>query len=111
MMFRKRLAVTGALALATALPAPINALACGTNSAASSGSAGASPFGLTDGHMALYVGVAALLFLMAQLAIPLVVTMRRKQTSLLGGVQVSPDGRYWWDGFAWRPVPEPNRPV
>jgi hypothetical protein len=109
-MFRKRLGVTGALALASALLAPINALACGTNSAASTGSGGASPFGLTDGHMALYVGVAALLFLMAQLAIPLLVTMRRKP-ALLRGVQVSPDGRYWWDGFAWRPVPEPNRPA
>jgi hypothetical protein len=110
-MLRKRLGVTGAFALPTALLAPINALACGTNSAASTGSGGASPFGLTDGHMALYVGVAALLFLMAQLAIPLVVTMRRKPASLLSGVQVSPDGRYWWDGFAWRPVPEPNRPA
>ena len=103
--------MTGAFALPTALLAPINALACGTNSAASTGSGGASPFGLTDGHMALYVGVAALLFLMAQLAIPLVVTMRRKPAPLLRGVQVSPDGRYWWDGFAWRPVPEPNRPA
>ena len=110
-MLRKSLGVTGAVALATALPAPINALACGTNSAASSGSGGASRFGVTDGHMALYVGVSALLFLMGQLAIPLVVTMRRKQTALLGGVQVSTDGRYWWDGFAWRPVPEPDRPA
>src|SRR5207245_2516135 len=50
-MLRKSLGVTGAFALATALLAPINALACGTNSAASSASGGASPFGVTDGHM------------------------------------------------------------
>lgn len=25
--------------------------------------------------------------------------------------QISPDGAYWWDGQAWRPMPLPNAPV
>ncbi len=106
----RRLAAAGALTLSFAILAPLTALACSGGSAAvTGGGSGPSggglgnPFDSIGGPAVIYAS-AGFLFLLAigLVAIALAVAIRpRRQPVTL----ISPDGRYWWDGSAWRPVP------
>src|SRR5207248_10574820 len=40
----------------------------------------------------------------------LVVATLNIAASMTQSPQVSPDGAYWWDGQAWRPMPMPRAP-
>ena len=93
--------------LATALHA------CGTTvNAATTGASGGGGFGLpiTVGAAATYV-IAATIFAIGFFGLALMVTLSRRGAPpapalapMPLGARISPDGLYWWDGAAWRPV-------
>ena len=92
------------MTLLIALAAPVTAFACAAGGAGVAGGGQANSLGSFDFHGVIYVAVAGFLVLAAQLAIPIAVTMRRRQQAMTPVAQLSPDGMYWWDGRAWRPV-------
>jgi len=122
----RKVAGAGALALLFACWAPLSAFACTT-----SPGGGGSPYGggsatgggiaagggsaiATGGGSAVPVGSIGfggmtfaalsgfvLLVAVVVLAILLVKTLRRPRPDFALMAQLSPDGRYWWDGTAW----------
>jgi len=101
-----RALAAAAFALSAIVVAPVTALACAAGGAGVAGAGQAGSLGSFDFHGVTYVAMAAFLVLAGQLAIPLVVTMRRRQRKVTP--QLSPDGLYWWDGRVWRPRPGPG---
>jgi len=113
----RNLASAAILAISFAVLAPLSVLACGSTggSAGTTGSAGtgsgggglSNPFGPIDAHAATDAVVAGftLLLGLAVLSIWVAVVMLRRRPQAILAAQVSPDGRYWWDGAFWRPVP------
>jgi hypothetical protein len=125
----RKVAAAGALTLLFAVWAPLNAFACGTTTPSGGGSAsgaGSAAGGgtaiATGGGSAIATGggqlnsvgsigfdwttFAALggfviLVAAAVLAILLVTTLRRPRPDWALMAQLSPDGRYWWDGRSW----------
>jgi len=116
----RKLAAAGALTLLCACWAPLSAFACttapgpggspygggsatGGGVAASGGSAiatGGGSIGFGGMTFAALTGFVLLVSL-AVLAILLVKTLRRPRPNFALMAQLSPDGRYWWDGTAW----------
>lgn len=102
---------TGALTLLFALVSPLNALACGTATAgaasgggSSGGSGGAQlgSFGPSGFDISTFLVLGGFgILVLGVMAIALVVTARRPGPSLALMAQLSPDGRYWWDGMSW----------
>jgi hypothetical protein len=119
----RKVAAAGALTFLFAAWAPLSAFACTT-----APSGGGSPYGggsasgggsaiATGGGSALPVGsigsigfggmtfaaLSGFVLLVAALvlAILLVKTLRRPRPNFSLMAQLSPDGRYWWDGTAW----------
>jgi len=129
----RKLAVAAVLAVSLACWAPVSALACGgtsggsaspangnagtaggantaTGSAGITGSAGsdfANPLRTIDPRAATDAAVAGFTFLLglAALSIWVAVVMLRRRPHAIPADQLSPDGRYWWDGAFWRPLP------
>jgi len=115
----RRPAAEALLAISFALWAPLSALACGTTGGSAGptgGSAGttstvgggfSNPFGPIDPHAATYAVVAGftLLLVLAALSIWVAEVMLRRRPQAIPASQLSPDGRYSWDGAFWRPVP------
>ena len=115
----RHLAGAAILAVSLALWAPLSALACGTTggsagttggSAGATGSAGGglvNPLSTIDPHAATDAAVAGFTLLLgvAALSIWVAVVMLRRRPQAIPATQLSPDGRYWWDGAFWRPVP------
>ncbi len=115
-----KVAAAGALGFLFAVLAPLSAFACTTapsgggsafsgGSTAGGGSAiatgGASPvpvgsFGFGGMTFAALSGLVLLVSVLV-LAILLVKTLRRPRPNFALMAQLSPDGRYWWDGMAW----------
>jgi len=114
----RKLAAGALLAISFALWAPLSALACGTtggSAGTTGGSAGttgsvvgglSNPFGPIDPHAATDAVVAGftLLLGLAALSIWVAVVLLRRRPQAIPANQLSPDGRYWWDGAFWRPV-------
>jgi hypothetical protein len=75
----------------------------GTTTAAASGGGSAGLYGPFGGDAATYGIVFGFLLLAAvcTLAVTLWATLRLPKRAFMP--QLSPDGRYWWDGSAWRP--------
>jgi hypothetical protein len=75
----------------------------GTTAAAASGGGQAGSFGGFGGDVTTYGIVFGFLVLAAvcTLAVALWATLRPPRLAVMP--QLSPDGRYWWDGSAWRP--------
>jgi hypothetical protein len=117
----RKLVGAGALTLLFACWAPLSAFACttapsgggGTYGGGSAAAGGGSAIA-TGGGSAVPVGsigfggmtIAALsgfvlLAAVVVLAILLVKTLRRPRPNFALMAQLSPDGRYWWDGTAW----------
>jgi len=115
-----KLAAAGALALIFAAWAPVSAIACttapsgeggpyGGGSAAPGGSAippggsSAIPVGSIGFGGMTFAALSGFVLLLAVvvLAILLVKTLRRPRPNFALMAQLSPDGRYWWDGTAW----------
>ena len=62
--------------------------------------------GQTDAQFPTLAIVAVALFLLlALVALVLVLGLRRSGSTPLRPPVLSPDGRWWWDGAAWRPMP------
>ncbi len=78
-----------------------------TQAAGAGGGGGFSLPGLGLG-LAEFVGsITALLVLGLAVAFVLVLAARPRPRALEPvplGARISPDGHYWWDGSAWRPV-------
>ncbi len=75
----------------------------GTTTAAASGGGSAGLYGPFGGDASTYAIVFGFLVLAAvcTLAVALWATLRPRRPAFMP--QMSPDGRYWWDGSAWRP--------
>ncbi len=116
----RKVAAAGALTLLFAVLAPLSAFACttapsGGASASGGGSAGGGGSAIaTGGSSAVPVGsvgfggmtfaalsVFVLLVAVVVLAILLMKTLRRPRPNFALMAQLSPDGRYWWDGAMW----------
>ena len=116
----RKLAAAGALTLLFSVWAPLSAFACTTAPSGGGGTYGGGSAGgggsaiATGGGSAVPVGsfgsggltFAALsgfvlLAAVVVLAILLVKTLRRPRPNFALMAQLSPDGRYWWDGTAW----------
>ena len=72
--------------------------------ASGSGQAGSlGVFGPFGGDAATYaiVGGLVLLAAVATLAVAMVATLRVRRPAMALIAQLSPDGRYWWDGITW----------
>jgi hypothetical protein len=55
------------------------------------------------------VGIAAVAAAIAGVVLLVVFRHNRRRRPVVAeGVTYSNDGRYWWDGTAWRPVPPPQ---
>lgn len=92
------------LALSLALLSPLNAVACaGGGSAVASGGGVPNPIGSFGAQPSTYAAAFGVLFLLVagQLAIPLLVFMRRRRQAGMPVAQLSPDARFWWDGATW----------
>ncbi len=76
----------------------------GTTTAAASGGGSAGLYGPFGGDATTYGIVFGFLVLAAvcTLAVALWATLRPRRPAFMP--QTSPDGRYWWDGSAWRPT-------
>jgi hypothetical protein len=129
----RKLAVAAVLAISLAGWAPVSAFACSGTSGgsasptngnvgtaagagttggsagvnASGGSGFANPLSTIDPAAATNAAVAGLTLLLglAALSIWVAVVMLRRRPHAIAATQLSPDGRYWWDGAFWRPVP------
>jgi hypothetical protein len=117
----RKLAAAGALTLLFACWAPLSAFACATAPSGGGGTygggsaaAGGGSAIATGGGSAVPVGSIGfggmtfaalsgfvLLAAVVVLAILLVKTLRRPRPNFALMAQLSPDGRYWWDGTAW----------
>jgi hypothetical protein len=117
----RKMASAGALSLLFAAWAPGTAFACSSSSPYGGGSAsgGGSAAGggsaiVTGGGSAVpaasigfggmtFAALSGLILLVAVviLAILLVKTLRRPRPNWALMAQLSPDGRYWWDGTTW----------
>ena len=117
----RKVAAAGALTLLFAAWGSLNAFACGTTTPSGAGgtygggsTAGGGSALATGGGSAVPVGsigfggltfaaLSGLVLLAAVvvLAILLVKTLRRPRPNWALMAQLSPDGRYWWDGTAW----------
>jgi hypothetical protein len=117
----RKMAAAGALTFLFAAWAPVNAFACSTTTPSGGGSASGGG-GATSGGSAIATGGGSgvplgsigfggmtfaalsgfvLLLAAVVLAILLVKTLRRPRPNWTLMAQLSPDGRYWWDGMAW----------
>lgn len=115
-----KVAAAGALTLLFSAWAPLSAFACttapsggggsyGGGSAASGGSAiapgggSAIPVGSIGFGGMTFAALSGFVLLLAVVvvAILLVKILRRPRPNFALMAQLSPDGRYWWDGTAW----------
>jgi hypothetical protein len=93
--------------LATAI---LHACGTGTTSAVNGGGGGNPPALPLDMGPILAYGFAALILGAAIVALVTVFALTRAQSPgpkpvpVPVGATLSPDGYYWWDGAAWRPV-------
>jgi hypothetical protein len=113
----RNVASAAILAISFAVWVPLSVLACSTTggSAGTTGSTGtgsgggglSNPFGPIDANAATDAVVAGftLLLGLAALSIWVAVVMLRRRPRAIPAARLSPDGRYWWDGAFWRPVP------
>lgn len=69
---------------------------------------------LNHAYLGAFVVVAivagVLILIVLAIVVVLIIVLRRKRpqpaaASIPAGAQMSPDGRYWWDGASWRPRP------
>jgi hypothetical protein len=117
----RKVAAAGALIVLFAVWAPLSAFACSTGTSGGGGGTygGGSASGggsalATGGGSAVPVGSIGfggmtfaalsgfvLLAAVVVLAILLVKTLRRPRPNWALMAQLSPDGRYWWDGTTW----------
>lgn len=117
----RKVAAVGALTVLFAAWTPLNAFACSTANPSGAGSASGGGSGAgggtaiaTGGGSAVPVGSIGfggmtfaalsgfvLVVAVVVLAILLVKTLRRPRPNWALMAQLSPDGRYWWDGTAW----------
>ena len=91
--------------LATAI---LHACGAGTTSAVT-GSGGSTSLPLDFGPILTY-GIAGLILIAGVIALVTLVALSRATSPrpvalpVPVGATLSPDGYYWWDGAAWRPV-------
>ncbi|TMB97533.1 MAG: hypothetical protein E6J40_07775 [Chloroflexi bacterium] len=109
----RNLASAGLMAISFAVWAPLSVFACSTTggSASATGTGGgglSNPFGPIDAQAATNAVVAGFVLTLGLAALSIwvaVVIMRRRRPQAILVDRLSPDGRYWWDGAFWRPVP------
>jgi hypothetical protein len=104
-MVKRALTAVTSLTLACCLSS-LNALACSapssTTGVASGGGQAGPPFGPIGSDAVLHIAFGGFILLAAGvLAIALVVSSRPRRPVPTLMAQLSPDGRYWWDGMAW----------
>ena len=116
----RKAAATGALTFSFAVWAPLNAFACsagnpgGVSTYGGGGTGGGGTAIATGGGSAVpassigfggltfaALGGFVLLVALVVLAILIVKTLRRPRPQWALMAQLSPDGRYWWDGTTW----------
>jgi hypothetical protein len=57
----------------------------------------------------VFVGLLLLVLLVVLVVLVLALGLRRSSSTPPRPVVLSPDGRWWWDGIAWRPMPPNGR--
>jgi len=110
----RKLASAALMAISFAVWAPLSVLACSTTggSASATGTGGgglSNPFfGPIDPQAATNTVVAGFVLTLGLAALSIwvaVLITRRRRPQAIPVERLSPDGRYWWDGAFWRPIP------